>query len=198
MTPLHRFLVPLALLALTGPALAQRVIEQPVIEEVPAEESEDVRPGPPPPLPDLADPNSRAAEPLGTPGPDSGIPKALRGSGTKAGGPANDLNSGGRPAEPALPRSDLARVLDGRELFHGNYCGAGQRGPDLPPTDALDAACMRHDACYEAAAYRSCACDATLKREAARVADRPDISPQIRQRALSVTQAADLMQCKTP
>ena len=33
--------------------------------------------------------------------------------------------------------------------------------------DDLDAACMRHDACYDAAGYRSCACDRTLRDEAA-------------------------------
>ncbi len=31
-------------------------------------------------------------------------------------------------------------------LFHGNYCGLGNNAP-LPPIDALDAACARHDAC---------------------------------------------------
>lgn len=159
---------------------------------------EEPRPGPPPPLPDMADPNSRTGESLGEPGPRSGIPKALRGSAAKSGGPVNDLNPSGRPEEPPLPKADLSAVLAGKALFHGNYCGAGQRGAGLAPTDDLDAACMRHDACYDAAGYRSCACDAALKREAAAVSELPDIARQVRERALSVTEAADAMGCRAP
>ena len=161
-------------------------------------EVEDPRPGPPPPLPDLADPNGRTGESLGEPGSGSGIPKALRGSAAKAGGPVNDLNPSGRPEEPPLPRPDLGAVLAGKALFHGNYCGAGQQGEGLAPTDALDAACQRHDACYDAAGYRSCACDAALKREAALVSEQPSVSRQVRERALSVTEAADAMGCTAP
>src|ERR1700712_3745736 len=174
-------------------AMAQTVEESLEIAEVEA-----VRPGPPPPLPDMADPNSRSGETLNEPGPRSGIPKALRSSANKAGGPANDLNPSGAPQEAPLPRPDLGKVVAGQELFHGNYCGAGQRGSDLPPTDDLDAACQRHDACYDTAGYRSCACDRVLKREAAAVSERPRISLQVRQRALSVAEAADAMSCQTP
>lgn len=163
-----------------------------------AVEVEDPRPGPPPPLPDLADPNGRTGESLGEPGAGSGIPKALRGSAAKAGGPVNDLNPSGRPEEPPLPRPDLGAVLAGKALFHGHYCGAGQQGEGLAPTDALDAACQRHDACYDAAGYRSCACDAALKREAAAVSEQPGVSRQVRERALSVTEAADAMNCRRP
>lgn len=161
-------------------------------------EVEDPQPGPPPPLPDLADPNGRTGESLGEPGSGSGIPKALRGSAAKAGGPVNDLNPSGRPEEPPLPRPDLGAVLAGKALFHGNYCGAGQQGEGLAPTDALDAACQRHDACYDTAGYRSCACDAALKREAALVSEQPGVSRQVRERALSVTEAADAMNCRRP
>ncbi len=31
-------------------------------------------------------------------------------------------------------------------LIYGNYCGPGNRGPAHRPIDALDAACMHHDA----------------------------------------------------
>nr|WP_238179456.1 phospholipase A2 family protein [Methylobacterium dankookense] len=194
-----RFL-PVLLLALwLGPvqgALAQAAAAPPPPEpEIVVEEP---RPGPPPPLPDIADPNSRTGESLGEPGPRSGIPKALRGSAAKSGGPANDLNPSGQPEEAPLPKADLAAVLAGKALFHGNYCGAGQQGEGLPPTDDLDAACMRHDACYDAAGYRSCACDAALKREAGAVSERPGLSRQVRERALSVTEAADAMGCKAP
>lgn len=166
--------------------------------EAPAVEVEEGRPGPPPPLPDLADPNGRAGEPLNQPGPNSGIPRALRGSADRAGGPANDLTEVDRPDEPPLPKADLAQVLEGKALFHGNYCGAGQRGEGLPPTDDLDAACLRHDACFDAAGHRSCACNVRLEREAAAVSERPGLSRQVRERALSVAQAAEVMACQAP
>jgi hypothetical protein len=126
------------------------------------------------------------------------IPKTLRASGARAGGPANDLNPGGRPEEGAPPKGDLGRVAAGRELFHGNYCGRGQRGEGLPPIDDLDAACMRHDACYDAAGRPSCACDAALKREASVVADSESASLEVRRRALSVVEATAAMECRAP
>jgi hypothetical protein len=181
-----------ALLLLTArDAPAQTTTEAPAVEG-------EVRPGPPPPLPDLADSNGRAGEPLNQPGPNSGIPRALRGSADRAGGPANDLTQVDRPDEPPLPKADLAQVLEGKALFHGNYCGAGQRGEGLPPTDDLDAACLRHDACFDAAGHRSCACNARLKQEAAAVSERPGLSRQVRERALSVAQAAEVMTCQAP
>ena len=178
--------------------LAQGAMAQTAEEAPAAEDAEAVRPGPPLPLADLSDPNSRSGEALTEPDGHSGIPKALRGSAAKAGGPANDLNPSGQPQAAPLPQGNLANVIAGKELFHGNYCGAGQRGEGLPPTDALDAACMHHDACYDTVGYRSCACDATLKREAAAVSERSNVSLQVRQRALSVAEAADAMGCQAP
>ncbi|WP_336490381.1 hypothetical protein [Methylobacterium nigriterrae] len=49
-------------------------------------------------------------------------------------------------------------------LLHGNYCGLGNNAP-LPPVDALDAACARHDACTPADGLSSRACNLRLKRE---------------------------------
>src|SRR5215203_4083350 len=46
-----------------------------------------------------------------------------------------------------------------------------QRGPGLPPTDELDAACKRHDECHDAVQHRSCACDTALQREALALAN---------------------------
>lgn len=83
-------------------------------------------------------------------------------------------------------------------LIHGNYCGPGNRGPAFKPIDALDAACMRHDACYDTAGYSSCACDATLRREAGAVSDSPDVALEVRRRALSVIEATAAMQCRGP
>ncbi len=184
----------LLLVACPHASLAQGVQEAPAATV----EVEEPRPGPPPPLPELSDPNAKAGEALNEPGERSGIPKALRSSGSRAGGPANELNPGGRAEAPAPPKGDLGRVVAGKELFHGNYCGKGQRGEGLPPTDDLDAACMRHDVCYDAAGYSSCACDATLRREASVVSDSPNASLEVRRRALSVAEAATAMNCRAP
>jgi hypothetical protein len=193
MRPSLLALVGLLLVAGPHPVRAQAVQEAPAAVEV-----EDPRPGPPPPLPDVADPNGRAGEALNEPSERSGIPKALRSSGSRAGGPANELNPGGRAESPAPPKGSLGGVVAGTELFHGNYCGKGQRGEGLPPTDDLDAACMRHDACYDAAGYPSCACDGTLKREASAVSDSPGASLEVRRRALSVIEATAAMACRAP
>lgn len=184
----------LLLVAYPHSSIAQGVQDQPAASG----EVDEPRPGPPPPLPDMSDPNSRAGEALNEPSERSGIPKALRASGSRAGGPANDLNPSGRAETPIPPKGDVARVLAGRELFHGNYCGKGQRGEGLPPTDDLDAACMRHDACYDTAGYSSCACDATLKQEASVISDSPSASLEVRRRALSVIEAAAAMDCRAP
>lgn len=183
----------LAVVVLTSQgALAQAPVTPPSTED------EEPRPGPPPPLPDVSDPNGRAGGALNEPDERSDIPKTLRSSGSKAGGPANDLNPGGRAEAPAPPKGELGQVIAGKELFHGNYCGKGQRGEGLPPTDDLDAACMRHDACYDTAGYSSCACDATLKREASVVSDSPKVTLEVRRRALSVIEATAAMDCRAP
>ena len=54
-------------------------------------------------------------------------------------------------------------------LIHGNYCGPGNNAP-LPPIDALDAACMRHDACTPDRGLPTKACNRRLEREATAVA----------------------------
>ncbi len=184
-------LLGLLLAACPHPILAQDVEGGPA---APVEESEAGRGAPPGP----ADPKERAREAPAASGAGSGIPKALRASGSRAGGPANDLNPGGRAEEPAPPLGDLGGVVAGEALFHGNYCGKGQRGEGLAPIDDLDAACMRHDACYDAAGYSSCACDAALKREASVVADSGSASLEVRRRALSVIEATVAMECRTP
>jgi len=60
-------------------------------------------------------------------------------------------------------------LKNGELVFHGNYCGTGNRaGSD--PIDALDLACMRHDACTPTGKVQSCACNARLAKEAGAVA----------------------------
>lgn len=58
-------------------------------------------------------------------------------------------------------------------LIHGNYCGPGNRAP-LPPIDALDAACARHDACSPGRGRpATAACNDRLRRDAEAVANDP-------------------------
>ncbi|MGE7414139.1 hypothetical protein [Methylobacterium tarhaniae] len=66
--------------------------------------------------------------------------------------PAALAQSGGYAPAPSL-------------LIHGNYCGLGNRAP-LPPVDALDAACARHDACTPPGGLPSRRCNLRLFREA--------------------------------
>jgi len=67
--------------------------------------------------------------------------------------------SGGYGREPSL-------------LVHGNYCGLGNRSP-LPPIDALDAACARHDACTPAGGLPSRLCNLRLFQRADLIARDP-------------------------
>ena len=55
-------------------------------------------------------------------------------------------------------------------MFHGNFCGPGNRGLDKAPIDELDAACRSHDLCYGSAPITTCSCNAGLARDASKVA----------------------------
>ena len=63
-------------------------------------------------------------------------------------------------------------VSNGELVFHGNYCGLGNRAR-AAPVDALDRACMHHDACTPSGKIPSCACNARLVEEASAVARDP-------------------------
>lgn len=82
-------------------------------------------------------------------------------------------------------------------LFHGNYCGPGSR-PGTRPVDALDAACMRHDACGRFKALPSCACNARLQYEATAIAHNPAQRPDIRLLASITAVGAGLLLCQPP
>ncbi len=74
----------------------------------------------------------------------------------------------------SLPLAQPAAATEGPALlFHGNYCGPGNRGPGVPPADALDLACARHDACTPDFGLPSCACNDRLAAEAGAVSDDP-------------------------
>ena len=77
------------------------------------------------------------------------IPSFLRASPSRAGGSANELNTGDSRATEKLPGGDVVATVTGRDLYHGNFCGHGNRGNDKNPTDTLDAACKRHDECFD-------------------------------------------------
>ena len=139
---------------------------------------------------------SQVLKPSDFPGGKAEIPSFQRGSPTRAGGPANELNTGDERAEARLGGGSVADALTGKDLYHGNHCGMGTRGKELAPTDELDASCQRHDACYEKAGGPTCECDRALRREALSVSTTVALSRELRSRALSVAEAAELMACK--
>jgi len=77
-------------------------------------------------------------------------------------------------------------------LIHGNYCGPGNNAP-LPPIDALDAACARHDACTPNGGLPSQACNLRLQRDAALISRDPRQSEDLRAMAGLVAASATLM-----
>ena len=80
-------------------------------------------------------------------------------------------------------------LKNGELVFHGNYCGTGNRaGSD--PIDALDVACMRHDACTPTGKVQSCACNARLAKEAGAVARDSRQSAELRSLATLTATAA--------
>ena len=87
-------------------------------------------------------------------------------------------------------------LTDGSLLIHGNYCGPGNRGYDKAPVDALDAACRHHDLCTPDQGLPSCACNARLSREAARVARNRRQPADLRQLAAVVANAAKIPICQ--
>ncbi|AWN49950.1 hypothetical protein DK419_09030 [Methylobacterium terrae] len=91
-------------------------------------------------------------------------------------------------AVPALAQSGRPPAL----LIHGNYCGPGNNAP-LPPIDALDAACARHDACTPRGGMPTATCNARLQREAALISRDPRQPEDVRDAAGFVAFAAGMM-----
>ncbi|MHB2207443.1 hypothetical protein [Methylobacterium sp. CM6257] len=77
-------------------------------------------------------------------------------------------------------------------LIHGNYCGPGNNAP-LPPIDALDAACARHDACTPQGGLPSQACNLRLQREATLISRDPRQPGDVRSLAGLVAATATLI-----
>ncbi|MCF4123947.1 hypothetical protein [Methylobacterium sp. SyP6R] len=95
-------------------------------------------------------------------------------------------------AVPALAQSGRPPAL----LIHGNYCGPGNNAP-LPPIDALDAACARHDACTPRGGLASAACNARLQREATLISRDPRQPRDLRDAAGFVAFAAGMMPARS-
>ena len=103
------------------------------------------------------------------------------------------------PAIEAPTGPNLGNGLPpGALVFHGNYCGPGSRGAGLPPVDALDRACMHHDACSPPVGegLPTCSCNDRLAREAAVVARTPRIDDELRTAAEFVALGAKALACE--
>lgn len=110
-------------------------------------------------------------------------------SGLPAPAGAQASSTDGLPESLGLPRGAL--------VFHGNYCGPGDRGVGLPPIDALDRACMIHDACSPGGGeLPTCGCNDRLYRAATAVAVRRTNPLALRETALMVARGALLLPCR--
>lgn len=72
--------------------------------------------------------------------------------------------------------------------FHGNYCGYGNKSRRYrkKPVDELDAACMRHDKCYDKLYPFACPCDKALALEAKSIMENPATDNAVREKAALV------------
>lgn len=97
--------------------------------------------------------------------------------------------AGEREDKRAAAADTPAVVKHGELVFHGNYCGVGNRaGAD--PIDALDVACMHHDACTPSGGIQTCACNARLVEEAGAVVQDPRQPAELKSLATLVGAAA--------
>jgi hypothetical protein len=97
----------------------------------------------------------------------------------------------------AVANAPAAHAAGPALLIYGNYCGPGNNAP-LPPIDALDAACARHDACVPdiSLGLPSCACHRRLQVEAGAVARDPYAPAQTRQTAQFISDVAGALPCQ--
>lgn len=110
--------------------------------------------------------------------------------------PLPALGQEGQSAPPpiTLPIAPQDNPLSNGDLvFYGNYCGPGSKGPGLPPIDALDAACARHDACTPNGGLPSQACNLRLQREATLISRDPRQPQDVRSMAGLVAASATLI-----
>ena len=104
-------------------------------------------------------------------------------------------------ALPALGQSlpngadAIAPLMHGQLVYHGNYCGPGNKGARPAPVDALDAACMRHDACVKDFKIPSCGCNARLAEAATAVAADRSAPAEEREAADFTARGAQALPC---
>lgn len=101
------------------------------------------------------------------------------------------------PAVASPLKGVVKELRSGPLLMHGNYCGIGSRPGAPEPIDALDAACMRHDACTRTGTLPGCACNERLRGEAAAIALSPRTPPDIKLVASATASAMAVLICKT-
>lgn len=94
-----------------------------------------------------------------------------------------------------LSKGDIKDLRRGPLLIHGNYCGIGGK-PGLPPVDALDAACMRHDACTVDNKLPNCRCDEHLQQEATAIAESPAETAELKALAAATAASMAVLICK--
>ncbi len=102
-------------------------------------------------------------------------------------------------ASPGAAAQELIQTPRGPGLLiYGNYCGPGNRGPAYRPIDALDTACMHHDACWpeDAAMLPACSCNERLHIEAGRVARDPHAPEKTRETAKFISDFATAIPCE--
>lgn len=92
---------------------------------------------------------------------------------------------------PAL--AEPGAMGEPKMLIHGNYCGPGNNAP-LPPINALDGACARHDACTPNGTMPSRACNTRLEREADAISRDPRQPADVRAMAGFVAAGAAMLQ----
>ena len=90
----------------------------------------------------------------------------------------------------------IAPLMHGQLVYHGNYCGPGNKGVHPAPVDALDEACMRHDACVKNFKIPSCGCNAHLTQEAAVVAADASAPMEEREAADFTARGAQALPCQ--
>ncbi len=82
---------------------------------------------------------------------------------------------------------------------HGNWCGIGHSGGNgpypAPPTDPLDAACMRHDICTAYRGRFDCGCDLGFMQEL-RTTRWPN--PGLAEKARAIHEAIGVIPCTSP
>lgn len=94
-----------------------------------------------------------------------------------------------RDVKAAAAVDTPAPLKNGELVFHGNYCGVGNKA-GAEPIDALDVACMHHDACTPTGKVQSCACNAKLAEEARAVALDPTQTAELKSLATLTATAA--------